>query len=105
MLVLQNDVSTAGEKATALANGVSSLDSSGSVTKDGQSKIEGNERAKSVIDSSYDVSKAVSQAIKQMSQNIRSVSSEFQAMDQQLASQLQGLEKTNSMGFSLNEPK
>ncbi|MEY8462312.1 TIGR04197 family type VII secretion effector [Streptococcus merionis] len=102
MVVLQNDIQTAGENAASLAKGISSLTSSGTVTKDNRSRIGGNDRAKSVIDASYDVSKAISQAIEQMSHNIRSVSSEFEAMDKQLGTQLQQLERTNSMEFSLN---
>ena len=103
MLVLQNDVNLAQESATSISNGVSSLESSGQVTKDGQSRLEGNEKAKSVIDASYDVSKAVSQAISQMSQNIRSVSSAFEAMDKQLGEQLEGLSQVNKVEFSLND--
>ncbi|MFU2164804.1 TIGR04197 family type VII secretion effector, partial [Streptococcus pluranimalium] len=56
MALLQNDVSTAREEATSIAKGVSSLSGSGTVSKDSQSKLGGNDRAKSVIDASYDVS-------------------------------------------------
>ncbi|MFU2164769.1 TIGR04197 family type VII secretion effector, partial [Streptococcus pluranimalium] len=56
MALLQNDVFTAREYATSIAKGVSSLSGSGTVTKDSQSKLGGNDRAKSVIDASYDVS-------------------------------------------------
>lgn len=105
MVLLQNDVTTAGERATALANGVSSLSSSGTVSKDEQTKLGGNDKAKSVIDASYDVSKAVARAIGQMSQNIRSVSSEFQAMDKQIGDQLQELNQVNRTGFTINGPK
>ncbi|HFI0083331.1 TPA: TIGR04197 family type VII secretion effector [Streptococcus suis] len=105
MVLLQNDVTTASERATALANGVSSLSSSGTVSKDEQTKLGGNDKAKSVIDASYDVSKAVARAIGQMSQNIRSVSSEFQVMDKQIGGQLQELNQVNRTGFTINGPK
>lgn len=105
MVLLQNDVTTAGERATALANGVSSLSSSGAVSKDEQTKLGGNDKAKSVIDASYDVSKAISQAIQQMSRNIRSVSSEFEAMDKQIGSQLNELNQVNRTGFTINGTK
>lgn len=102
MVLLQNDSQAAGNSATSLASGVSSLASSGTTSKDSRSRISGNDRAKSVIDASYDVSNAISQAIEQMSHNIRSVSSEFVAMDNQLGNQLKQLDQTNSLEFSLN---
>ena len=105
MVVLQNDVTTANERATALANGISSLSSSGTVSKDEQTKLGGNDKASSVLDASYDVSKAIIQTIQQMSQNIRSVSSEFEDMDKQIGSQLRELKQVNSTGFTINGPK
>lgn len=105
MALLQNDVSTAREEATSIAKGVSSLSGSGTVSKDSQSKLGGNDRAKSVIDASYDVSKSVARAIEQMSQNIRSVSSDFEAMDKQIGGQLQERNQVNRTGFTINGPK
>lgn len=105
MALLQNDVFTAREEATSIAKGVSSLSGSGTVSKDSQSKLGGNDRAKSVIDASYDVSKSVARAIEQMSQNIRNVSNEFETMDDQIGTQLRELKQVNSTGFTLNGPK
>ncbi|MGT2964014.1 TIGR04197 family type VII secretion effector [Streptococcus acidominimus] len=99
MVVLQNDTSTAGERATALANGVSALVSSGSVMLDFQTKLGGNEQAKEAIAKSQELASQLGTILSSMSSNIQSVSASFQAMDAQLGVQLQ------STGFSLNEPK
>ncbi|MGU8024559.1 TIGR04197 family type VII secretion effector [Streptococcus suis] len=105
MEILQNDVHVAGRNATSLARGVSSLASTGTVIRDEHSRLSGNDKAKSAISASYDISKAIGQAIEQMSRNIRSVSSEFEAMDNQLGNQLNKLDQANSLEFSLNGRK
>lgn len=99
MVVLQNDAGTARERANSLANGVSSLNSSGVVSKDGQTKLGGNDKAKEVIDRAQELSTQLGNTMMTMSQNIQSVSSSFQAMDRQIGNQIK------STGFSLNEPK
>lgn len=99
MVVLQNDVQVAGDRATSLANGVQALSSSGTVMTDAQTRLGGNEEAKKVIAKSQELSFRIGSVLTAMSQNIQSVSSSFQAMDTELGNQLK------STGFSLNDPE
>lgn len=99
MVVLQNDRYTAQECATSLSNGLSSLTSSGAVTKDSETKLGGNTKAQEVIDKSHELSVQVGQVLVSMAQHIQSVSSSFQAMDAELGSQLK------NTGFSINGPR
>ncbi|ACG62523.1 TPA: TIGR04197 family type VII secretion effector [Streptococcus equi subsp. zooepidemicus] len=104
MVVLQNNSSTASERATALARGVQSLSSAGAVSKDMKTTVVGNRSdASSAIDLSHNVSAQVVGIITSMSQHIQSVSASFQAMDLQLGKELGRLESKRR--FSLNDPK
>ncbi|WP_156011221.1 TIGR04197 family type VII secretion effector [Streptococcus ruminantium] len=105
MVLLQNDVTTASERATALANGVSSLSSSGTVSKDEQTKLGGNDVAKAVIEASQGIAREVDRVISNMSSSLKGVSQELQAMDQTLGKQLDNLEKSYSTGFTINGTK
>ena len=58
MVEIKNDLLAATEQSSMLASAISELDNSNSVTKDTQSKISGNDRAKELIEKSLDISKA-----------------------------------------------
>lgn len=104
MIVLQNDVTTAQTRATAIAQGIQTLANAGVVMKDSQTTVVGNTmNANSAIDLSQNVSTQVASVLLSMSQDIQSVSAAFQAMDVQLGHQLRNLEKSRE--FSLNDPK
>ena len=56
MVEIKNDLLAATEQSSMLSSAISELDNSNSVTKDMQSKINGNERAKELIEKSFDIS-------------------------------------------------
>ena len=104
MTVLQNSTETARQCATALSSAVSTLGSSGAVTKDTRTTIAGNtQSAYQAIDLSQSISTQIAGIISSMSQNIQSVSSQFQAMDTSMGQQLSNLDA--SRGFTINGSK
>lgn len=104
MVEIKNDLLVATEQSSMLASAISELDNSNSVTKDTQSKISGNEKAKELIEKSLDISKAVSQAMKTMSNNLLMTSQSFHEKDVQLENQIDNLQLGNNEGFTLNGP-
>lgn len=104
MTILQNSTETASQRAAALSSAVSSLQSSGAVTKDTRTTVAGNtQAAHQAIDMSQSVSSQIAGIITSMSQNIQSVSSQFQAMDASMGQQLSNLDM--SRGFTINGSK
>lgn len=104
MTVLQNSTETARQCATALSAAVSTLGSSGAVTKDMRTTVAGNtQSAYQAIDMSQSISTQIAGIISSMSQNIQSVSSQFQSMDASLDQQFSNLDA--SRGFTINGSK
>lgn len=104
MVEIKNDLLVATEQSSMLSSAISELDNSNSVTKDTQSKISGNDKAKELIEKSLDISKAVSQAMKTMSNNLLMTSQSFHEKDVQLENQIDNLQLGNNEGFTLNGP-
>lgn len=104
MVEIKNDLLVATEQSSMLSSAISELDNSNSVTKDTQSKISGNEKAKELIEKSLDISKAVSQVMKTMSNNLLMTSQSFHEKDVQLENQIDNLQLENNEGFTLNGP-
>jgi len=104
MVEIKNDLLVATEQSSMLSSAISELDNSNSVSKDMQSKINGNERAKELIEKSFDISKAVSQVMKTMSNNLLMTSQSFHEKDVQLENQIYNLQLGNNEGFTLNGP-
>lgn len=104
MVEIKNDLLAATEQSSMLASAISELDNSNSVTKDTQSKISGNDRAKELIEKSLDISKAVSQVMKTMSNNLLMTFQSFHEKDVQLENQIDNLQLENNEGFTLNGP-
>ena len=104
MVEIKNDLLVATEQSSMLSSAISELDNSNSVSKDMQSKINGNERAKELIEKSFDISKAVSQVMRTMSNNLLMTSQSFHEKDVQLENQIGNLQLGNNEGFTLNGP-
>ena len=62
------------------------------------------EKAKELIEKSLDISKAVSQVMKTMSNNLLMTSQSFHEKDVQLENQIDNLQLGNNEGFTLNGP-
>ena len=104
MVEIKNDILVATEQSALLSKAVSDLDNITEVAKDMQSKLNGNEKAKELIEKSFDISKAVSQVMKTMSNNLLTTSQSFQEKDVQLENQIDNLQLGNNEGFTLNGP-
>lgn len=104
MVEIKNDLLVATEQSSMLSSAISELDNSNSVTKDTQSKISGNDKAKELIEKSLDISKAVSQVMKTMSNILLMTSQSFHEKDVQLENQIDNLQLENNEGFTLNGP-
>ena len=104
MVEIKNDLLVATDQSSMLSSAILELDNSNSVTKDMQSKINGNEKAKELIEKSFDISKAVSQVMKTMSNNLLTTSQSFQEKDEQIEKQMENLPIRNVEGFTLNGP-
>ena len=102
MLPLQNDTTTAAQRATTIANAISALTNSGIITKDSKTTVAGNLGAHSAIDLVKTTEKQMVEVVSSMSKNIHSLSSSFQAMDQQLGTNFSTLDNASTR-FSLNE--
>jgi hypothetical protein len=104
MVEIKNDILVATEQSALLSKAVSDLDNITEVAKDMQSKLNGNEKAKELIEKSFDISKAVSQVMKTMSNNLLTTSQSFQEKDEQIEKQMENLPIRNVEGFTLNGP-
>lgn len=104
MVEIKNDILVATEQSALLSKAVSDLDNTKEVAKDMQSKLNGNEKAKELIEKSFDISKAVSQVMKTMSNNLLMTSQSFHEKDVQLENQIDNLQLGNNEGFTLNGP-
>ena len=104
MVEIKNDILVATEQSALLSKAVSDLDNTKEVAKDMQSKLNGNEKAKELIEKSFDISKAVSQVMKTMSNNLLTTSQSFQEKDEQIEKQMENLLIRNVEGFTLNGP-
>ena len=128
MVEIKNDLLVATEQSSMLSSAISELDNSNSVTKDTQSKISGNEKAKELIEKSGVKDKSfslyvndspvrlqvaqiiqanlkdVGQAMKTMSNNLLMTSQSFHEKDVQLENQIDNLQLENNEGFTLNGP-
>ena len=104
MVEIKNDILVATEQSALLSKAISDLDNTKEVAKDMQSKLNGNEKAKELIEKSFDISKAVSQVMKTMSNNLLTTSQSFQEKDEQIEKEMENLPITNVEGFTLNGP-
>lgn len=104
MVEIKNDILVATEQSALLSKAVSDLDNTKEVAKDMQSKLNGNEKAKELIEKSFDISKAVSQVMKTMSNNLLTTSQSFQEKDEQIEKEMENLPITNVEDFTLNGP-
>ena len=104
MVEIKNDILVATEQSALLSKAVSDLDNITEVAKDMQSKLNGNEKAKELIEKSFDISKAVSQVMKTMSNNLLTTSQSFQEKDEQIEKEMENLPITNVEDFTLNGP-
>lgn len=104
MVEIKNDILVATEQSALLSKAVSDLDNTKEVAKDMQSKLNGNEKAKELIEKSFDISKAVSQVMKTMSNNLLTTSQSFQEKDEQIEKEMENLLITNVEDFTLNGP-
>lgn len=104
MVEIKNDILVATEQSALLSKAISDLDNTKEVAKDMQSKLNGNEKAKELIEKSFDISKAVSQVMKTMSNNLLTTSQSFQEKDEQIEKEMENLPITNVEDFTLNGP-
>lgn len=104
MVEIKNDILVVTEQSALLSKAVSDLDNTKEVAKDMQSKLNGNEKAKELIEKSFDISKAVSQVMKTMSNNLLTTSQSFQEKDEQIEKEMENLPITNVEDFTLNGP-
>ena len=104
MVEIKNDILVATEQSALLSKAVFYLDNTKEVAKDMQSKLNGNEKAKELIEKSFDISKAVSQVMKTMSNNLLTTSQSFQEKDEQIEKEMENLPITNVEDFTLNGP-
>lgn len=68
--------------ASQLANACQTLSSSGTVSKDTQTNLAGNTRCHEAIDKSATILAQITSAVKTASDNLHSVASDFEAVDQ-----------------------
>lgn len=102
MVELKNNAALAVQRATALEIATSAISSGNIIIKDSHTTVAGNTNASSAIDLAQTMAIQMSEAITSMSSNINSLSSAFQAMDQQLSTQLSRI-SDEARRFSLND--
>lgn len=91
MMEIKSDLSVAQEQATALTTAKDQLlvDAS-SVTLDGQTTVQGNPKAKAVIQRSGEMANQIKTALATTMEHLHSVASDFEAVDQEGAQAIKG---------------
>ena len=91
MNILQSSKEQAASSATSLKTASNNISQEITVTKDTQTTVAGNTNAQNSIEVSNQTASKMSKVIQSMSNNIHSVTVEFQAMDNTLGMQLEGV--------------
>ena len=91
MNILQSSKEQAASSATSLKTASNNISQEITVTKDTQTTVAGNTNAQNSIEVSNQTASKMSKVIQSMSNNIHSVAVEFQAMDNTLGMQLEGV--------------
>ena len=91
MNILQSSKEQAASSATSLKTASNNISQEITVTKDTQTTVAGNTNAQHSIEVSNQTASKMSKVIQSMSNNIHSVAVEFQAMDNTLGMQLEGV--------------
>ena len=89
MVLLQSSREEASGAATQLIGASNGLNDVGTVTKDTETTVAGNKNAQSSADTAITNGQKVQQVIQSMCNNIHSVATEFEAMDNALSKELQ----------------
>ncbi|MGX7103009.1 TIGR04197 family type VII secretion effector [Gemella sanguinis] len=89
MDLLQSSKEQASGAATQLMGASNGLNDVGTVTKDTETTVAGNANAQSSADTAITNGQKVQQVIQSMCNNIHSVATEFEAMDNALSKELQ----------------
>ena len=89
MDLLQSSKEQASGAATQLMGASNGLNDIGTVTKDTETTVAGNANAQSSADTAITNGQKVQQVIQSMCNNIHSVATEFEAMDNALSKELQ----------------
>ena len=89
MDLLQSSKEQASGAATQLKGASNGLNDVGTVTKDTETTVAGNANAQSSADTAITNGQKVQQVIQSMCNNIHSVATEFEAMDNALSKELQ----------------
>lgn len=79
---MQSDLSGASQKATELQQAVNLLSNASTITLDTQTTVSGNSNAQDIIQKSQSTAQQITEAITTASNNIKSVATEFEAVDQ-----------------------
>ena len=88
---VQSNKEQAVSSRTSLKNVINNISQEITVTKDTQTTVAGNTNAQNSIEVSKKTASKMSKVIQSMSNNIHSVAEEFQAMDNTLGTQLEGV--------------
>ena len=91
MNILQSSKEQAASSVTSLKTASNNISQEITVTKDTQTTVAGNTNAQNSIEVSNQTASKMSKVIQSMSNNIHSVAVEFQAMDNTLGTQLEGV--------------
>ena len=91
MNILQSSKEQATSSATSLKTASNNISQEITVIKDTQTTVAGNTNAQNSIEVSNQTASKMSKVIQSMSNNIHSVAVEFQAMDNTLGMQLEGV--------------
>ena len=86
---MQSSKEQASGAATQLMGASNGLNDVGTVTKDTETTVAGNANAQSSADTAITNGQKVQQVIQSMCNNIHSVATEFEAMDNALSKELQ----------------
>ena len=91
MNILQSSKEQAASSVTSLKTASNNISQEITVTKDTQTTVAGNTNVQNSIEVSNQTASKMSKVIQSMSNNIHSVAVEFQAMDNTLGTQLEGV--------------
>ncbi|ANZ99779.1 hypothetical protein BFC22_06575 [Carnobacterium divergens] len=91
MGVVQSNFNQASSLATELSNATQAFSHSSSISKASATTVSGNQKASLTIDQSQSLLTSFLGALQRDSQNIQSVATDFEAMDQKLEKSLLNL--------------
>lgn len=102
MAIIKNTKETAEDIATKIYNSSKKLSTDTSVSRDSQTTILGNMKAKDAIRAENEIAKEIAELIFDAGNKISSVCKEFQRKDDELGEAL-GNTSISGKGFSINE--